>query len=214
MLTAARHSLPWGRLAASAALLCILLEGVRRWPWNLWPLEGIAVGLLATAVAWCMDEPAAAVVDVVPRSLWWRTAARATGVVCLTVAWSVAVWWSREGLFGHPWEVWSQGFVGAAVGAAWATWRRSIGVRTPGAAFATAVIPIAAVWALVRPFAESFPVFPYASQGFGNWSTSTTGWLTVGAVALLALALVLSDARWWRLRRVLPGEALSSRHRR
>jgi hypothetical protein len=213
MLTVARHSLPWGRLAAAATLFGILLEAVRRWPWNVWPLEGIAVGLLAVAAAWCMDEPAGAVIDVVPRSLWWRTAARATGVMALTAVWSVAVWWSREGLFGHSWEVWSQGMVGATVGAVWATWRRSSGVRTPGVAFAAAVIPTAALWALVRPFAESFPVFPYASRGFGNWTTSTAVWLTVGAVALLALPLTLSDAQWWRLERVLPGAAFSNRHR-
>jgi len=44
MLRVAMHSLPWGRLAAAAVLLGILMEGVRGWPWFLWPLEGIAVG--------------------------------------------------------------------------------------------------------------------------------------------------------------------------
>lgn len=190
--------MPWARLAAAAVMLGVLLEAVRRWPFNVWPLEGISVGLLAVASAWCMDEPAGVVVDVVPRSLWWRTAARAAGVVALTTVWSVAVWWARDSLFGHSWDVWLQGIVGAAGGVAWATWRRSSGARTPGIAFASVVIPIAALWALLRPFPESLPVFPYAGHGYGSWTTSSTLWLTVGAIALLALPMTLSDVRWWR----------------
>jgi hypothetical protein len=195
MVRVAIHSLPWGRLAAAAVLLGILMEGVRRWPWTLWPLEGIAVGLLAAAVAWCLDEPAGAVVDAVPRPLWWRTAARAAGIAGLVALWGLAVWWSRDSLFGHSRAVWTQGLAGSVVGAAWATWRRSIGVRTPGVAFAAALVPVVALWALVRPFGRSVPVFPYVD---GDWDLSTTGWLWLAAAAAVWLALVLADARWWR----------------
>ena len=199
MLRVAMHSLPWGRLAAAAVLLGILMDGVRRWPWVLWPLEGVAVGLLAAAVAWCLDEPAGAVVDAAPRPLWWRTVARMAGIGGLLAVWTVAVWWARHSVFGHPWQVWIQGLAGSALGAAWATWRRSAGVRTPGIAFAAGLVPVAALWALVRPFAEAVPVFPYAD---GAWTTSTTGWIVAGVLALVCLALVLFDPRWWRVDRV------------
>lgn len=202
MVRVAIRSLPWGRLAASAVLLGILMEGVRRSPWFLWPLEGEAVGVLAAAAAWCLDEPAGAIVDVVPRPLWWRTGARAAGVAGMMGVWSVAVWWSRDSLFGHPWDVWVQGLAASTVGAAWATWRRSTGVRTPGIAFAATAVPIAAIWALTRPFPRTLPVFPYGTTGSGDWTTSTTGWIAVASVASVCLVLALSDSRWWRVGRV------------
>ncbi len=199
MIRVAAYSLPWRRLAAAALLLGILMEGVRSWPWVVWPLEGIAVGLLAAAVAWCFDEPASSVVDALPRPLWWRTAARTAGIAGLLGVWSVAVWWSRDSLFGHHWDVWVQGLAGGLVGASWVTWRRSTGVRTPGITFAATIVPVAALWALARPFARAFPVFPYADKGYGDWTTSTIGWTAVAALAAVCLALVLSDARWWRV---------------
>ncbi|MEU0312929.1 hypothetical protein [Nocardioides sp. NPDC006273] len=61
-------------------LVLVLMERVARWPWTMWPLEGITIGLLAAGTAWCFDEPAAEVVDAAPRHLTWRTGARATGV--------------------------------------------------------------------------------------------------------------------------------------
>jgi hypothetical protein len=199
MIRVARLSLPWGRLAAAAVLLGVLMDGVRRWPWLLWPLEGIAVGLLAAAVAWCLDEPAGAVVDAAPRPLWWRTVARSAGIVALVGVWTVAVWSARHSLFGHPWDVWIQGMAGSAVGVAWATWRRSAGARTPGIAFAAGLVPVAALWALIRPLEGTIPVFPYVD---GDWTTSTTGWIGVGLAASVCLALVLFDSRWRRAGRL------------
>lgn len=197
MLTVAKNSLPWARLAAAVVMLAVLLEAVRRWPWFVWPLEGVAVGVLTGAVAWCLDEPAGTVVDAAPRSLWWRTAARGVGIAVVLAAWSLGVWWARESTFGHPWAVWVQGLAGGAVGAWWATWRRALGVRTPGIAFAAAVLPTAAVWAVLRPFARVFPIFPYGDDG--DWAVSTTGWVVVGAVASVGLLMVLADSRWWRV---------------
>jgi hypothetical protein len=199
MIRVARFALPWRRLVAAAVLLCVLMDCVRRWPWSLWPLEGIAVGLLAAAVAWCLDEPAGAVVDAAPRPLWWRTVVRSAGIAGLVAVWTVAVWSARHSLFGHPWDVWIQGLTCSAVGVAWATWRRSTGVPSPGSAFAAGLVPVAAGWALLRPLGGTIPVFPYAD---GDWTTSTLGWIGTGLGALACLTLVLSDARWWRVRRL------------
>src|SRR5215210_5226740 len=109
MLTYAGRALPWARLGLVSALVVVLMEVVHRWPWTMWPLEGVAVGLLAAGAAWCFDETAASVIDTAPRRLAWRTAVRASGLVLLLVAWLGAVLWSRESLFGHPWAVAAQG---------------------------------------------------------------------------------------------------------
>ena len=196
MLRVALISLPWSRLTAAGVLLSLLMDGVRRWPLLLWPLEGVAVGLLTAAVAWCLDEPAGAVVDAVPRPLWWRTAARSLGIAGLVGVWTAAVWSARHSLFGHSWDVWTQGLTCSVVGVAWVTWRRSTGARTPGIGFAAVLVPVATFWALMRPFAGALPVFPYVG---GAWTTSTVGWIGAGSAASVWLALVLSDIHWWRV---------------
>jgi hypothetical protein len=88
----------------------------------------------------------------------------------------------------------------------------------PGVAFGAVAVPIVALWAVLRPFARVFPVFPYADEG--DWAASTTGWVVVGVVASVGLALALADSRWWRIAaRRRPAiladlqTAASSRHR-
>ena len=81
MVRYAARAVPWVRISLAAALVALLMELVRWNPWVLWPLEGTAVGLLAGATAWCFDESAAVVVDVAPRGLAWRTAARTPAVL-------------------------------------------------------------------------------------------------------------------------------------
>ncbi|WP_433219706.1 hypothetical protein ACQP00_15955 [Dactylosporangium sp. CS-047395] len=193
MLRHAARAVPWPLVAAAALLIAALFAAVRFDNWTLWPLQGTAVGLLAGAVGWCLDEPAAAVVDPAPRGLAWRTLARTTGTATLLAAWSAAVWWARAELYGHPWAVLGQGYAAAAVATAWVTWRRTRGEATPGQRWAIAVIPAVTVWALVRPFERHLPVFPYASGGdYGNWTASGTGWTATGAAALAALAVTLT----------------------
>jgi len=68
-------------------------------------LQGCAVGLLTGAAAWCFDEPAAAVVDTAPRSLLWRTGARADGLLFLLVWWGLTVALSHPDLFGRAADV-------------------------------------------------------------------------------------------------------------
>lgn len=189
MLRHAARGVPWALVAVVAVLLAGLLALVRWRPWTLWPLEGVAVGLLAAAVGWCLDEPAAPVVDVAPRGIAWRTAARATGAAALLAAWATAVWWARDGLFGHPAHVLLQGAAAAVLAAAWTTWRRASGEATPGARWAIAIVPITTAWALVRPFDTALPVFPYADRG---WAASGAGWIAAGVGAAAMLTLVLA----------------------
>jgi hypothetical protein len=198
MIRYAARGVPWSRVALAACLVLVLMDVVRRWPWTMWPLEGTAVGLLAGAAAWCFDEPAASVVDSAPRSLLWRTAARASGAVVLLAAWTVAVLLARDSLFGHPWEVAFQGVAAVLAAVAYTCWRRAGGDPNPGLQAALTVVPVATAWALIRPFSQALPVFPYAdgSTDFGDWGVSLAGWAVVAGAAVVLLIAALADARW------------------
>lgn len=208
MLTHAVRAVPWRRVAVVALLVLALMHVVGRWPWTVWPLQGTAVALLAAGVGWCFDEPAADVVDVAARHLAWRTTARMTGVVALLAVWSGAVWSVRDSLFGHGFAVWVQGVAVSLIAVAWTTARRSAGRAIPGGAWGFFVVPLLTAWALLRPFDREVPVFPYAAGGeYGNWRTSAAGWAVVGALALVWLAVTLSEVRWRRghVRPATPG---------
>lgn len=201
MIRYAAHAVPWSRVGAAAVLVVVLMEVVSRWPWQTWPLEGTAVALLAGATAWCFDEPAAAVVDPAPRSLAWRTLARGSGVLVLAVAWAIAVARAWHDLFGYPWVVTLQGVAAMLAGAAWVTWRRAAGVPAPGTQLAVSVVPLLTAWALVRPFDEQLPVFPYAPEGSGSWGWSLAAWGSLAVAGGMLLVAALADAHWWRARR-------------
>ncbi|MEZ5092848.1 hypothetical protein [Nocardioides sp.] len=201
MLLYLRWSVPWVRVAVAALLVATLIELVHRDAWLLWPLEGTAVALLAGAAAWCLDEQAGAVVDVTPRGLAWRTAARAPAPALLAGVWLVTVWHARDSLFGHAGAVLVQGLAALAAGTAWATSRRAAGNPMPGLALAATVIPAGAGWALVRPLPDQLPVFPYGTATPGQWATSLVAWSAVAAASLVVLALELAEARWWLRRR-------------
>lgn len=193
------RAVPWTRVALAAGLVVVLVELVRWNPWVLWPLEGTAVGLLAGATAWCFDETSAAVVDSAPRGLAWRTMARSPGPLLLLVTWTAVVFHAgTETTFGHRDEIWFQGVAACLAGAAYATWRRSCGEASPGVRFATAVVPTTTAWALLRPFDHTLAVFPYATTTSAGWDRSTSSWLALTIAAVVTLAVVLADARWWR----------------
>jgi len=86
MIRHAARALPWPLLVATAILLVGLLRVVEQWPFTMWPLQGLAVGLLAGAVAFACDEPAAAVVDTLPRGLAWQGLAATVAVVAAVTA--------------------------------------------------------------------------------------------------------------------------------
>ena len=202
MIRHAARAVPWGRVGVAAALVIVMMELVHRWPWATWPLQGVAVGLLAGAVAICFDEPAAAVVDAAPRGLAWRTAARAAGVLGLLVAWLLAVERAGDSLFGHQGEVALQGVAGVISASAWVTWRRTAGEACPGIRLALGVVPLVTAWSLVRPFSEAVPVFPYAVGGgdLGDWDTSRVAWQVFAVAAAVLLAAALAEVRWWWVR--------------
>jgi hypothetical protein len=201
MVRYAARAVPWARVALAVVLIVVLMELVRWNPWVLWPLEGTSVGLLAGATAWCFDEAAAVVVDVAPRSLAWRTAARTPAVLGLALVWCAVVWHAGDdGLFGRSGWVLVQGLAALAFGAAYAEWRRACGEPMPGLLLATTIVPLTSAWALVRPFEATFPVFPYGSSSASDWAASTAGWVTLGMLASVALVVALTDALWWSAR--------------
>jgi hypothetical protein len=170
------------------------MELVRWNPWVLWPLEGMAVGLLAGAAAWCFDEPAAAVVDTLPRGLAWRTTACTPGLVVLLATWVVvALHAGPDALFGHGDAVVVQGVAATAAGGAAATWSRARGEATPGLRIAAVVVPVSTAWALLRPLRRELPVFPYGTSPSSDWQASTTGWVLLAVASVVAVFLVLAE---------------------
>ncbi|MEI8408867.1 MULTISPECIES: hypothetical protein [unclassified Kribbella] len=186
MIRYAARAVPWGLLGTGAALTIGLLLLVERWPYTLWPLQGTAVGLLAATVVWCYPEPAAAVVDTLPRGLWWRTTARSAGAVALVVVWVVAVRETRPGYFGHAADVAWQGIALVVATAGFLTWQRSRGSEGPARAVSAGIVGIATFVALARPFADVVPVFPYTADD--DWSTSRALWALPAALVISLLA--------------------------
>lgn len=197
MVQYAVRAVPWTRLVLALITLAALLEVVRRWPWTMWPLQACAVGLVAAAGAWCLDEPGAAVVDAAPRSLGWRTAGRSIALGAVLAAWLALVWWSRDSLFGHAADVALQGVAALVLVSALVTWARSGGVTTPGTTAATTVVPTAAFLGLVRPFAEEVPFFPYGPDD--DWALSRGLWAALLAVGITVGLAALADTRWRRV---------------
>ncbi len=201
MLEHAARGVPWLVLLVGFAPVPVLLRIVEEWPYTMWPLQGIAVGLLAGLAAWCFDEPAAAVVDTLPRSLAWRTSARAIGLAVLLAGWLLSVHWTSTAYFGKPGHVAWQGIGAMLAGTAWTTWRRCLGVAMPAPSTATALVCGSAYLALARPLEDLFPVFPYTTDG--PWTSSAVLWAVVAAASMMSLTAVLGETRWpaWRNRR-------------
>lgn len=174
-------------------MVVLLLETVRRWPWQAWPLQGVAVGLLAGGAAWCLDEPAAGVVDVVRGSRLAHAGStrRADGVAG---GWGIGLWRAWDQLFDHPEEVALQGVAATLAAAAWTSARRGSGESQPGNRLALVIVPVATAWALVRPLQRSMPVFPYGfDDSYGSWRTSSLGWATLAAASTVWLMWTLSE---------------------
>jgi hypothetical protein len=166
---------------------------VAAWPQTMWPLQGTAIGLIAGGAAWSLDETAAAVVDTLPRPLRWRTAARAIAVVPLARTWVACVLVPRDRLPAHTGLFLLEGLAALLFAVAFVTWRRARGDAVPGARFASVMIPVAAMLALVRPLPDRLPLFP-AWPG-EQWTLSLVIWSTLAVGSATLLAMTLSEAR-------------------
>ena len=186
----ALRAVPWSLVAACGAVVSVLMALVAAEPGTLWPLQGAAIGLLAGGAAWSMDETAAALVDTLPRPLWWRTAARAAAALPLALVWAGCVLVARDRLPAHTELFLLQGGAALLLGIGFVTWRRAHGVAAPGTRFASGVIPAALALALVRPFPERLPLFP-VWESAAAWTLSLAIWgaLALAAGGLLAVAL-------------------------
>jgi len=192
MIRHAARAVPWAVIALGIGLVPLPLLIVGRWPYAMWPLQGTAVGVLAATTAWCFDEPAAAVVDTLPRHLGWRTAARCAGVLLIVAGWVLTLAGTSDGYFGHTTDVAWQGAAAMLLTVAVVTWRRSHGAATPAKAVATTVVPVAMFVALVRPFEAQLPLFPYTSTG--DWETSRLLWTSCAVLAVVLLVAVTSQS--------------------
>jgi hypothetical protein len=186
----AAHGVAWSTLAAIAAGVAAAMALVALWPATMWPLEGTAIGLLAAGAAWSIDETAAAVVDAVPRPLAWRAVARASGPALLAVVWAGCLALARTRLPPHIGFFALQGAVALLASATLATWLRARGRAAPGTSIASAVLPLVAFLALVRPEERQLPIFPVWSGE--DWRLASFLWLGLAfcaAVALVSLAV-------------------------
>jgi hypothetical protein len=191
----AARGVSWQLVLAGCAAIAMVMAVVAVAPDVMWPLQGAALGLLAAMAAWTLDEVAAPLVDTLPRPLWWRTAARALAVVPLALTWTGCVLLLRHRLPPHPELFLLQGFAALLLAVAFVTWRRARGDAVPGTRFASAVVPVAAMIALIRPVSDRVPVFPI--WAYENWDRSRTIWcaLAAGSAVLLAFALWDMPAR-------------------
>jgi hypothetical protein len=194
MIRHAARGVPWLLFGAAAALLGALLLVVAWKPYVMWPLQGVAVGLVAGIAAFAYDEPAAAVVDTLPRGLGWRTTARSLGVVGLLCWWLAVVIVTRDAYFGHPADVAWQGVAATVAVVAVTALLRRRGFASPATLVASAVVGGAAYLALARPFDDHLTAFPYTAAA--SWDTSRTLWTTVALIAGMSLFLTLTRTTW------------------
>lgn len=185
-----RSATPWALVVVTAGVTVALLLMVARWPAQVWPLHGSAVGLLAGVSAWSLDERCATVVDVAPRSLWWRTVARAPAPLLLVAVWVATHVIVRDRLPDHLGVLVLQGAGASLAGVAAAAWRRTGGVAEPGQSIALSVCPVAAAVALAKPWNEHAPLFPVWPHE--NWSRAAVIWTVAGVGAVV----VLGSAIW------------------
>lgn len=188
-----RAATPWGLSAMTAALVIALVAIVARWPAAMWPLHGATIGLIAGVSAWSVDERCSAIVDLAPRPLWWRTAARAPAALGLSAVWIATHLSVRDRLPDHLGVLVLQGASAALAGFAVATWQRTHGNAEPGQRIAMFICPAAVAIALAKPWSTHVPLFPIWPHE--NWPRATAMWSITGGLGVLVLiAAIQRDA--------------------
>ena len=186
MLRYVVRTLPLPALLAGTAGAAVLLLLVDRSPELLLQLSGLAVAVAAATASRLFDEPAAAVVDTLPRPMWWRTAARLLPAALLAAAWVAGAWSVDMDVVGRRDVVAVQGVAAIAVAAGATTALRRRGDATPGLAVGSAVLLVLTALVLVNPVGDWAPVFPYGPRG--DWDGSRRLWTSAAAVAVLTTA--------------------------
>lgn len=184
-----RAAAPWGLVATTAVLVIALVAIVARWPAAMWPLHGATIGLIAGVSAWSVDERCSVIVDVAPRPMWWRTAARAPAALGLIAVWIATHLSMRDRLPDHLGVLVLQGVSAALAGFAVATWQRAHGNAEPGQRLAMFICPAAVAVALAKPWSTQVPVFPIWPHE--NWPRATMIWSVTAGFAVLVLTAAM-----------------------
>jgi hypothetical protein len=191
VLDYARRALPLQELYVGGAGLLALLWLVGRWPQELWQLAGVSAALVG-AVAGCLfDEPAASIVDTLPRGRRWRTTARLLPVVLLTLLWVVAASMLDPADIGRSDVLRLQGVGAILLGVAAATWLRRRGRATPGIMVASSMLLVLSFAAVMNPIDAQLPLFPYGPVG--DWAASRLLWAGLASAAAIAIVSSCSD---------------------
>jgi hypothetical protein len=182
------HAVPVAAVAFAVTAVAGLLWMVDRWSPGTWPLAGVAVALLGATAARLADEPAASIVDSLPRALWWRTVARLPYAAVLVGVWLAGVAVVGIGFTGRPDVVGLQGVGAVVLGVAITTALRRRGHSRPGAAVGSAFLVVVMAFAVANPATEWLPVFPFGPDD--PWRAA--GWLWGGLVAVGVILLLAS----------------------
>ena len=183
MLSYSVRTLPVPALCAGTAGAAVLLLLVDRSPALLLQLAGLAAAAAAATASRLLDEPAASVVDTLPRPMWWRTAARLVPAALLAAAWVAGVWSVELDGVGRRDVVAVQGVAAITIAVGVTTALRRRGHATPGLAVGSTVLLVLTALVLVNPVGEWLPVFPYGARG--DWDGSRRLWASAAAVALV-----------------------------
>jgi hypothetical protein len=187
----ARLGTPWRRVLGLCIVAAGLMTTVAAGPGSLWPLQGLTVGLMAAGTAWCVDEHAAAVVDALPRTLRWRTTARALVACPLAITWVLCILiWGRD-LPPHPAVLILQGVAAMAAAVAYGAWRRAHGTAAPGGDFAVAAMTACVAVTLVPLGRADSALFP--AWSVGGWQTCGAIWTAMLSGSTLVLCITLRD---------------------
>jgi hypothetical protein len=189
-LTYIKASTAWVMLAVTVLLTVALLSIVAQWPYTMWPLHGAAIGLMAGTAAWATDETSARIVDVAPRPLWWRSAARSVTPVVLAAVWTMSHLAVRDRFPAHLGVFILQGVAAVLLGFTCASWLRGRGRAEPGQWIASFACPVTLGIALAKPWSNHAPLFPLWPHD--NWTRSVLIW----GGALLTAALVGAWTLW------------------
>ena len=196
MLRYSVRVLPVPTLLAGALGAATLLGLVHLRPAQLLQAAGLAVAAVGATASRLFDEPAAALVDTLPRPLRWRTVARLLPTGLLALLWVIGASVVDTQGVGRPDVLRLQGVGTILAAAAVTTVLRRRGQPVPGLAVASTILLVTTFLVLLNPFDRFLPFFPYGPSG--DWAASRWLWAVIVAVAAAALATSCLEGIRWR----------------